>query len=210
MEYENVDRILDPEACLSNLDIDYFGRLMPLTCVFDKPQETIPFYRPIRSIDKGRKNIQILFNRNIGYQIGHWICTYYDGVKLHVYDSLKQRRLHADHIRYLKMLYPYIDLEDEGNGEVAYEEVMPQDNDFDCGVYSIAYATSVVFGRDPKEEEYDRSQMRAHLVKMFKEGRLTPFPTTSKSRPRRRTIVRRGFYAKPNNKHDTDRRSRKR
>ncbi|XP_051158478.1 uncharacterized protein LOC127279882 [Leptopilina boulardi] len=38
---------------------------------------------------------------------GHWICTYYDGARLNIYDSLNRGRLNQDEREYLLRLYPF-------------------------------------------------------------------------------------------------------
>ena len=46
----------------------------------------------------------------------------------------------------------------------------------DCGLYAIAYATTIANGDDPCHIVYDQSKMRRHLFQCFLEGKLTPFP----------------------------------
>ena len=73
--------------------------------------------------------------------------------------------------------------------ELAYELTGPafqgirlipvqQKNLSDCGVFSIAFATRLVYGQNPMNVMYDISQMRPHLMRCLKGGILTPFPTT--------------------------------
>ena len=50
----------------------------------------------------------------------------------------------------------------------------------DCGLFSIAYATSLAYGEDPSYSIFSQSQMRAHLYQCFVKGRLTPFPCTKR------------------------------
>ncbi|XP_051157417.1 uncharacterized protein LOC127279225 [Leptopilina boulardi] len=39
--------------------------------------------------------------------LGHWICTYYDGLRLYIYDILNKGCLNEDQIKYLERLYPF-------------------------------------------------------------------------------------------------------
>ena len=56
--------------------------------------------------------------------------------------------------------------------------VQQQKNDSDCGVFSIAFATSLVYGQNPMNVTYNISQMHPHLLHCLKGGIMTPFPTT--------------------------------
>ena len=56
--------------------------------------------------------------------------------------------------------------------------VQQQKNLSDCGAFSIAFATSLVYGQNPMNVTNDISQMRPHLMQCLKGGIMTPFPTT--------------------------------
>ena len=45
----------------------------------------------------------------------------------------------------------------------------------DCGVFSIAYSTDIIFGNNPSEIVYDQSKLRQQLVNFFDKGTLTTF-----------------------------------
>ena len=51
-----------------------------------------------------------------------------------------------------------------------------QEGAVDCGLFSIAFATSVAHGYDPMTFEYEQAHMRMHLVTCFSHGILTLFP----------------------------------
>ena len=55
--------------------------------------------------------------------------------------------------------------------------VQQQTNGSDCGVFSIAYATSLVFMRDPRDIQFDISRMQLHLVNCLMSGRMELSPT---------------------------------
>lgn len=56
--------------------------------------------------------------------------------------------------------------------------VQQQQNSSDCGIFSIAFATSLVYGQDPMNVTYNISQMPQHLLHCLKGGIITSFPTT--------------------------------
>ena len=56
--------------------------------------------------------------------------------------------------------------------------VQQQKNLSDCGVFSIAFATSLLYGQNTMNVTYKINQMRPHLMQCLKGGNITPFPTT--------------------------------
>lgn len=54
--------------------------------------------------------------------------------------------------------------------------VQQQFNGSDCGVFSIAYATSLVFMDDPKIIQYDIPKMLGHLIKAGQMEQLPAIP----------------------------------
>ena len=71
-----------------------------------------------------------------------------------------------------------------------------QGNGFDCGVFAIAFATSLVHGEDPSELSYTPSKMRDHLRNCINSNSLTPFPSTKSvaKRQRRENIAMEDIY----------------
>lgn len=55
------------------------------------------------------RNLQILYDSGGVYNdpshIGHWICSYFDCTRVHIYDSLNGRALSHDQYEYLARLY---------------------------------------------------------------------------------------------------------
>ena len=47
---------------------------------------------------------------------------------------------------------------------------------WDCGLYSIAYATGLCCGEDVSSRIYNTVRMRQHLLECFKNGKMAPFP----------------------------------
>ena len=63
--------------------------------------------------------------------------------------------------------------------------VQQQNNSVDCGLYAIAFATSLCYGHDPESIVFDHSLMRSHLIKCIQDGDMTPFPSIGGKRCKR-------------------------
>ena len=50
----------------------------------------------------------------------------------------------------------------------------------DCGLFAIAFLTSLSFGEDPTKVIFDQEEMRSHLVKCFENKRMEIFPVLRK------------------------------
>ncbi len=57
-----------------------------------------------------------------------------------------------------------------------YASVMQQINSSLCGLFTIAYATNIAFGIDPKKFKYILSQMQLHFQNNINNKYLFPFP----------------------------------
>ena len=55
--------------------------------------------------------------------------------------------------------------------------VQQQGNGSDCGVFAIAFATCLVYGRNPSQAHFDIPRMRPHLLKCLKAHSIELFPT---------------------------------
>ena len=51
----------------------------------------------------------------------------------------------------------------------------------DCGLFPIAFAVEVAFGRNPCVISYDQKRMRQHIHSCFEKSKLTPFPRARKT-----------------------------
>ncbi|KAG8228986.1 hypothetical protein J437_LFUL009545 [Ladona fulva] len=138
-------------------------------CTEFKPQNVffigaLEFIKPVR-----RRHIQILPERAMGNT--HWICTFYDGQYLHIYDSLNRNQLTTGQEAYLKRMFP------QTFPCYCFDTVQKQTNLVDCGVFVAAFAASIAHDRDPKEEYYIPNRMRPHFHRVLLTGKLEPFPT---------------------------------
>ena len=107
-----------------------------------------------------------------------WICVANmtsgkSSNQLHyVFDGLFSRKMQQDLIHQIAA-YSFC----LGNELIIH--VMPvqqQKNGVDCGLFSIAFATSLAFGEDPSNSTYDSAALRPHLIKCLTSGRIAPFP----------------------------------
>ncbi|KAL7307792.1 hypothetical protein TKK_0000116 [Trichogramma kaykai] len=141
----------------------------------------------VKEVPRNKEHIQIIHSCNDNCKKckgGHWICLYFNTKEFIVYDSYNspyedknknkiKKELNKAQKQFVRLLFPYMD----EYPPVPYPEVDQQQNQFDCGVFAIAFATSLVFQKDPSLLEYDYSLMRSHLFEMFTQhNALIHFP----------------------------------
>ncbi|XP_031627096.1 uncharacterized protein LOC116343261 isoform X2 [Contarinia nasturtii] len=136
--------------------------------------------------------------------IGHYICVHYSHElkRVHVYDSL-QSKLYLRQKRVLQVLYPLVNF--TKTSSVKYIKPKTRQNDASsCGLFSIAYATTVIFGQDPATYKLQLSTgdqsmtLRNHLFEMLTTGKFSLFP--SGGAPIRLTTLETKPIATPPNK----------
>ena len=66
--------------------------------------------------------------------------------------------------------------------KVKMSNVYLQINGYDCGLYAIANATALAYGRDPSTQSYVPRMMRQHLIGCFENRNIKPFPTATGKR----------------------------
>ena len=129
-----------------------------------------PTLGPVHQFDiMTRPFIQIVNINN-----NHWVC--FSSINsppgyVDVYDSLSTPLTQ-------ELLQLASDLTRPAFKGVRFIPVQQQKNASDCGVFSIAYATSLVYGLNPMNVTYNISQMRPHLLHCLMGGVITPFPTS--------------------------------
>ncbi len=57
-----------------------------------------------------------------------------------------------------------------------------QSGSSDCGVYAVAFVTSIAFGLDPSLSVYNQTVMRGHLLSCLELKVLSPFPISGHKR----------------------------
>ncbi|KAJ8684519.1 hypothetical protein QAD02_020311 [Eretmocerus hayati] len=128
----------------------------------------------IRPIARGTRHLQIIHcctdqcNECLG---GHWICFFYDGENIFIYDSLNLKSLYKNAEDFLRALCPFFD-----DVSIYLPDVQYQANGKDCGPHAMAMATSVVFDEDPSTVDYNRELLRRHILLMNEKNVLIPFP----------------------------------
>ena len=60
--------------------------------------------------------------------------------------------------------------------KLRYVDVKKQSGHCDCGIFAIAFATAIVYGRNPGQYIFKQSAMRDHLLQCIKNGKVTMFP----------------------------------
>ena len=105
------------------------------------------------------------------YLPGHFIVCYYDTESVYIYDSMNSKRLYDRVAILLRGLFPNIDL-----NTVKFPRVQQQINAVDCGVFSMAFIVSIIFGLKPEKVKYDQNILRKHLLNMLKGFKLVHFP----------------------------------
>ena len=107
----------------------------------------------------------------------HWVCmTSIDCPQGYV---IVLDSLHSPVSRELKQLAQ--DLLGPNFKGVRKVRVQQQLNGSDCGIFAIAFATSLAYGQNPVSVSFDIPRMRPHLENCLKSGAMIPFPTTCTS-----------------------------
>ena len=105
----------------------------------------------------------------------HWITISTIGCEastLNVYDSMhgnlptSAQRLVADLVQCREHAI-----------KVQYIDVQWQSGGTDCGLFALAFATSLCGGQDPTAISYNQGQMRGHLLSVLLSKKIQPFPT---------------------------------
>ena len=68
--------------------------------------------------------------------------------------------------------------------QMSLAKVQFQKTAVDCGVYALAFLTDLCHGIDPTTCDYASAQeLRNHLIYCFRQGTMSPFPSTTRSKP---------------------------
>ncbi|KYN14475.1 hypothetical protein ALC57_13321 [Trachymyrmex cornetzi] len=145
--------IIDRGDWLTDVHMDYFQRLLA-SCSDYRPVETwrIQLLNTIQPV---------------------WTLGFYNRKNIFIYDSLNNKMLHKQHELFLKKLFPTYEFD---KNPVKFPKVQCQPNCNDCGVFAIAFATSLLFNLKPDKVTYDHKLMRSHLIKIFETNIIVHFP----------------------------------
>ena len=89
-----------------------------------------------------------------------------------IYDSLS----HGHVTNHVKKQVAAILHEEGPEITLTIKSVQQQRNGTVCGVFSIAFLTSILHGHDPTTQIYKRDKLREHLLAWMNNGYVTPFP----------------------------------
>lgn len=109
---------------------------------------------------------------------GHSVCLSTVGCTdghVKVYDSMGTSPSRTAIINSCQMLFY--------NGKrvtVSNQKVQRQQGASDCGLFAIAFATSLCFGNDPQEISYAQPLLRSHFIACLEDHKMIPFPTTDR------------------------------
>ena len=113
----------------------------------------------------------------------HWITVSNLGClpnHFNVYDSIQR----GDTSSRVKQQICALVYSDAKEIILKFPSVQFQKGGSDCGLFSIAFATSLCTGFDPSDLYYNQDLLREHLFKCVENKYLSPFPCTMKKRPK--------------------------
>ena len=157
---------------LDDESLAQFLRVVRETFQYETQNVLYIVYPDMIEASKSDKSLQIIG----GNCSGHWRCIFFDGNKLHVYDSLpgcSYDKLVADEKNYIHLCYPKI-----SQNDIVYEKVQSQPDGTSCGIYAAAFATTVALGGNPSNHKYSKDVqcMRQHFVNIILNNKLMAFP----------------------------------
>ena len=74
------------------------------------------------------------------------------------------------------------------------QKVQKQSNSNDCGLFAIAFATTLCHGGNPSKTRYDQTALKKHLVNCLESLEVTLFPETSTQVPWHTTVGHNTIY----------------
>ena len=104
----------------------------------------------------------------------HWVCVSSVGCPpgtVNLFDSLYHDIISQEVEDQVK------DLLADSFQKLEFAPCQQQRNGSDCGVFAIAFATSIVLGSAPQNITFDIAKMRPHLVACLRAGVMMQFPS---------------------------------
>ena len=71
-----------------------------------------------------------------------------------------------------------------------FVDVQMQCGDRDCGLFAIAFATALCFGKQPEQLSFHQDQMRSHLIQCLETQEISMFPVKRERRNGYRMTVK--------------------
>lgn len=109
---------------------------------------------------------------------GHWTLSKLADGRISHYDSLQAKYISSTLGEQLAALYGH--LAEASELTVRQQQVQVQRGGKDCGLFTVAFAMSVLLGDEPCMLQYDQKQMRGHLAHCLENQLMTPFPAVVK------------------------------
>ena len=105
---------------------------------------------------------------------GHWVTSQLIGREVRLYDSLAADTLTSSIDEQLARIYkPFVA---NGGLLVSRMPVQQLNDEFACGLFSIAFAYHAAAGNNVKRLNFDQDKMRWHLVSCLSDQKFTSFP----------------------------------
>ncbi|KAF0764666.1 Uncharacterized protein FWK35_00015158 [Aphis craccivora] len=156
------------------------------------PMDYFSSVQSISPVDPNQSHIQLFFYGENYSEVGHWVCLFYNGESLRIYDGLKGKSVPSSQQKFVDALFPH-------KPPMLFPDVQAQSNSYDCGVFAIAYATSLALHQNPTFENYINAEMRPHLFRILESRELMQFPSI----PRKpRGIHKRDIFMEYNQKEN--------
>ena len=117
----------------------------------------------------------------------HWLVITTIGTKhpeVLVYDSLYATV--GDHVK--SQIASLLCTQDHAI-QLKFVNVVKQAGGFDCGVFAIAYATTLCLGESPGKYSFHQAKMRSHLKQCLENEHFTMFPTIKERRHTGNNII---------------------
>ena len=112
----------------------------------------------------------------------HWVCisnmetNKRGNVTHYVYNSSCEPKIMLDIVKQVAS-YSY---HDKSSISLVTRFLQYQNNEFNCGLFLIAFATTLVFGGDISTVACDAALLRAYLIKCFDNNLMAEFPIREK------------------------------
>ena len=110
----------------------------------------------------------------------HWITVSTIGLKhaqVQAFDSLYMRVPTLAEAQIAALLNT-----EEPTITVSFINVQMQSGGYDCGLFSISFATALVFGEQPGYFLFEQTKMRVHLLRCLEQQQMSMFPVMKKRR----------------------------
>ena len=100
---------------------------------------------------------------------------------VNIYDSMPNCALYSRTKRHIACIL----MTREKSIKVQFIDVQIQSGGSDCGLFALAFATSLCFGDDPATLNYIQHDLRRHVFECLENRNITPFPTRQRKRTAR-------------------------